>query len=274
MNNPALRNVLKRLLGIPERRGELAPERRGELELDGIAIEKWLITAEAGSKIPLNLYRPRHPAGRLPGVILTCGHGSSKSVPHMTIVSGWAFSDALCRYSKHCTRVPNHKLRAVCDWPEFLALGAEHSPLLVMNGDADVIIDQDLSGTVWRDTRAHLRALDPGGGRLRSWFCPGGGHRPYHGNRQALRFIHEQLHFPAVDEAGLAALHELNYGAWCDRHGVKLERLYGTELHYRGALLPDLGFEPIARDRLAVLTPAEAGGADVTIHGWLEACHG
>lgn len=44
----------------------------------------------------------------------------------MTIVSGWGFSDLLCRTAKHCTRVPNLKLRAICEWEEFLQLGAEH----------------------------------------------------------------------------------------------------------------------------------------------------
>ena len=86
--------------------------------------------------------------------------------------------------------------------------------------------------------------------------------------------MHEQLRFPGGDDPGIAALPEMNYGTWCDCHGVRLEKLYGTELHYRGARLPDFGFAPIPRDRLAVLTPAERGGRAVTMAGWLEACGG
>jgi hypothetical protein len=189
----------------------------------------------------------------------------------MAIVSGWAFSDFLCRTGKHCTRVPYHKLRAVCKWRAFLKLGAGHSALLVMNGDADVIIDQDRSGTVWRDTVAHLEALDPAAERLRTWFCPNGGHRPYHGTKQALRFIHEQLGTPRWTADEIAALPELSYGAWCDRYGVELEQLYGTMLHYRGTVLPDLGIQPIPRQELAVLGPEEVGSPDFTIDGWLAA---
>lgn len=376
MDPETLRHTLSRLLGIPRARGGLAPEPRGELALGDVVAEKWLFRAEPGSRIPLTLYRPGRIAGRIPAIVMTCGHGSSKSVPHMTcvarayaragvaclladplgeeerhaaggmgtrahdapdvayraelagrpvmgkfvfdamraldflesldwvdasrlgvagnslggavagwlfaleprlrmaIVSGWAFSDELCRYGKHCTRVPNLKLRAVCAWTDYLALGADHAALLVTNGNADPIIDKDLSGTVWRDTVAHLKALDPAGSRLQTWFCPGGGHRPYHGYRRALRFIREQLGTPALSAAALEALPEFHYGQWCDRHGVTLEKLYGTELHYRGAVLPDFGFEPIPRERLAVLTPAELGGPDFTIEGWLETLNG
>lgn len=171
--------------------------------------------------------------------------------------------------SKHCTRVPNHKLRAVCTWPEFLALAPPRNALLVMNGDADVVIDKDQTGEPWSDTRAHLKAVDPTGARLQTWMCPGGGHRPYHGTVRALQFIHERLGTPALSAAGIAALPELHYGDWCDRHGVQLERLYGTSLHYRGAVLPDFGFAPIPRERLAVLRPSEHGAPDLTIEGWL-----
>jgi hypothetical protein len=73
----------------------------------------------------------------------------------------------------------------------------------------------------------------------------------------------------AADE--IDGLPELHYGTWCDRYGIDLEPLYGVELHYRGAVLPDLGFAPIPRDQLAVLTPDEIGSAEFTIDGWLEA---
>lgn len=369
----SLRHTLNRLLGIPRERGALASTRRGELDLGDVVVERWVFTAEPGSRIPLNLYRPRQASGRIPAIVMTCGHGDSKSVPHMsyvaqvyaragvaclladplgeeerhaagdigtrahdamdvayrselasrsvmgkfvfdamraldflealdwvdpgrlgvagnslggavagwlfaleprsklTIVSGWAFSDYLCRTSKHCTRAPNQKLRAICEWRDFVALGADHSALLVMNGDADPIIDQDLSGLVWRDTVAHFAALDPSAQRLQTWFCPQGGHRPYHGTKRALQFIHQQLGTPAMSEADIAALPELNYGQWCDRNRVELEPLYGTELHYRGVILPDLGLRPILRGQLAALTPDERGTSEFTIDGWLEA---
>jgi len=69
----------------------------------------------------------------------------------------------------------------------------------------------------------------------------------------------------------IEALPAVHYGTWCDRHGVVLEPLYGTELHYRGAMLPDLGLAPIPREALAVLAPEEVGGREFTIDGWLGA---
>ena len=74
----------------------------------------------------------------------------------LALVSGWAFDDLMCKYGKFCTRVPNQRLRELCDWPEFLALAAPRCAVLVLNGDADVIIDKDGDGTAWRGTRAHV----------------------------------------------------------------------------------------------------------------------
>jgi hypothetical protein len=372
MPQTTLREQLRRRLGIPETRAALVPEQRGELDLgDRVVVEKWLYTAEPGSRIPANLYRPAHLTGRIPAIVMTCGHGDSKSLAHMqyvartyartgvaclladplgeeerhfagrlgtrehdepdvtrrteasgrsvmgklvfdamrgldflqsldgidpgrlgvagnslggavagwlfaleprlrmAVVSGWAFGDYMCHSGKHCTNWPNQQLRAVCDWPAFLRLGAEHGALLVMNGDADVIIDRDGSGTVWRDLVAHLQAVDPTGQRLQVWWCSQGGHRPYQGNKRALQFIHEQLGTPSMTAEEIATLPELQYGTWCDRHGVELEPLYGVELHYRGAILSDFGFAPIPRDKLAILTLDEVGAPDFTINGWL-----
>jgi dipeptidyl aminopeptidase/acylaminoacyl peptidase len=67
------------MLGIPDTRVPLRAERRGELEWDGIVIEKWVFTGEPGSRVPAVLYRPKRPAGRLPAIVLTFGHGGSKS---------------------------------------------------------------------------------------------------------------------------------------------------------------------------------------------------
>ncbi len=76
------RSRLNGLLGIPTTRVAIAPEARGQLEVDSVVIEKWVLTMEPGSKAPAVLYRPKEPpAGRLPAVVLTYGHGASKSHP-------------------------------------------------------------------------------------------------------------------------------------------------------------------------------------------------
>ncbi len=370
MNRSHLRTTLNRLLGIPQEKHDPSPVSRGNLRVDGTVIEKWIIDSEPGSRIPLNLYRPKDVDGRIPAVVQTCGHGDSKGIPHMSylartyarlgiaclvadplgeeernssgkvgtrahdsqevsyrsemagrpvmgkivfdtmrcldflktlhwiddirlgvignslggaiagwlyaleprlrtvIVSGWAFSDFLCHNGKHCTRIPNLKLRAVCKWKEFLELGG-HSHLLVMNGDSDVVIDRDGSGRVWRDTVSNLSSVDPAHDNLRAWFCPSGGHRPYHGYREALLFSENYLGPLQMEKGEIKSLPELNFGQWCDRHGVILEDLYGTQLHYRGAILPDLDLSLIPRDKLSVLDEDEIGFPEFTIEGWL-----
>ncbi|SVD26097.1 uncharacterized protein METZ01_LOCUS378951, partial [marine metagenome] len=74
-----LRQDLTDLLGIPSERCDLAPEARGTIEREGIVIEKWIWTSEPGSRVPSVLYRPRASSQKMPAVVITCGHGGSKS---------------------------------------------------------------------------------------------------------------------------------------------------------------------------------------------------
>ncbi len=360
-------------LSIPASRHDPGAEKRGELELaDGTVVEKWVYTAEPGSRIPANLYRPGRMPGKIPVVLMTCGHGDSKSIGHMqyvartytrvgvaclladplgeeerhpegrlgtrehdepwvieatqrtgrpvmgklvfdamrgldfletldwvdrarlgvagnslggavagwlwaleprmrmAMISGWAFGDAFCVYGKHCTRWPNQRMRDAMDWPAFLRLGMAHAPVLILNGDTDVVLDPEGNGVIWRQMQAHIEAADPSGMTIRSWWFPGGGHRPYHGSKRALQFLHEQFGMPNMTAGKTLTLPELKYGDWADRNGISLETLYGVELHYRGAMLPDLGFDPIPCADLSVLAPGEVGAPDYTTAGWLE----
>ena len=72
---------LSNMLGLPDDKVELQAEKRGETESDGIVIEKWVYASEKGSLIPAVLYRPNALDGQRPGVVLTFGHGGSKSHP-------------------------------------------------------------------------------------------------------------------------------------------------------------------------------------------------
>ena len=372
-----LRARLRTLLGIPADRCELRPESRGRIERDGIVIEKWIWTTEPGSRTPALLYRPQKPIGKMPAIVLTYGHGGSKSswqynyaamvyarlglacvaidplgeeernikgrmgtrahdpkavsdradkagrlimgkfvfdtmrsidylmtrddVDHgkigiagnslggatagwvaavetrikMAIVSGWAYDDVTIN-SKFCTRIPNTRMRKLCDWPQYAALAAPHCAVLITNGDADVIIDRNGDGSAWRGTRATVAAAGKvyaalgGEGKLQAWFEPGGGHRPYFIYKPSLEWIHKHLGTPGWTLQRIRALLTLNVGRWCDRHSIRLERLYGTQLHSRGATLPDLSLRPIPREELAVLRFDEIGQPEYTLEGWLE----
>lgn len=62
----------------------------------------------------------------------------------------------------------------------------------------------------------------------------------------------------------------VNSGQWCDQHGIRLEKLYGTPLHQRGATLPDLDIRPTPRELLACLQEGELGSPEFTVEGWLQ----
>ena len=369
---------LAQMLGIPTQRTALKPESRGRFEQDGVTVEKWIITSEPGSRIPAVLYRPKNPRGRMPGVVLTFGHGGSKSHPsynylgqlyakmgvaclamdpvgeeerhvegrtgtrahdpaavhqrawnagrpimgklvfdtmrgvdfllargdvdsqrvgvagnslggakagwmavldtrlRFAIVSGWAFDDATVRFGKFCTRVPNEQMRKMLSWSEYLSLAAPHCALLVINGDADVIIDRDADGAAWRGTQDAVRAAAKvyaamgREGEIQCWFEPGGGHRPYPANKAGLEWIVRHARPSGWTIAKVRAMEETNFGRWADVNGVEFERLYGTKLHLRGATVADFGIRYIPRQKLSVLKPDEIGQPEFTLQGWLE----
>jgi len=373
----AIRSALVRMLGIPPERCKLRPQERGRIEHDGVVIEKWVWTIEPGSRTPALIYRPKHPRGKMPAIVLTYGHGGSKSswqyhyagllyaklgllcaaidpigeeernrhgrmgtrahdarsaseradaagrlimgklvfdtmrtIDYLTtrddvdpdrigvagnslggavasyvaaveprirlaIVSGWAYDDITLE-TKLCTKLPNERMRRLCDWPTFAALGAPRCALLIANGDADGIIDRRGDGQAWRGTRraiqeaAKIYATLGAPGKIRAWFEPGGGHRPYFLYKASLEWIHRHLGTPGWNLERIRALPTVNAGQWCDRYNIKLERLYGTPLHWRGATLPDLNLRPLPPRQLAVLRPDEIGRPEYTLEGWLE----
>lgn len=370
------REWLGNMLGIPEQRVLLNSEQRGQVEWDGVVIEKWVFTSEPGSQVPAVLYRPKQPVEKMPAIVLTFGHGGSKSQwqynyaglvyaklglaclamdpigeeerhqqgrlgtrahdpkpvsdradqaerlimgklvfdtmrgidfllerddidpdrigvagnslggakaswmaalePRikMAIVSGWAYDDVTLN-TKLCTRLPNERMRERLSWIDYASLAAPDCAVLITNGDADWVIDQR-QRSVWErtqqvvdETEKLYRSLGfPNG--IRAWFESEGGHRPYFVYKESLEWIHRHLGTPAMSLQEIRELPTVNSGEWCDKHGIKLERLYGTPLHQRGATLPDLGVRPTPREMLSCLKPDELGSPSFTVEGWLE----
>lgn len=378
-NKTNLRNTLSNMLGIPEDRVPLDPRHRGSIAWDGLVIEKWVWTSEQGSKVPSVLYRPAQPVGRMPAMVITCGHGGSKShwqytyVPQLyarlgvatlvldpigeeerhvdgklgtrahdpedvhkradeagrlimgklvfdtmrgidflesrddidpnrigvagnslggakagwvtvldtriklALISGWTFDDLLLAYGKFCTRIPNQRMRNLCSWAEYLCLAGADCAVLILNGDADVIIDKEDDGALWTRTRQLVDSLKTENNLKQNfaaidcWFESQGGHRPYHGYTVALEWLHKYIDTPGRSMSEKTSLPSINGGKWCDAHNIKLEKLYGTDLHDRGCTLPDMNIRPVDRTQLACLEPHEVGHPDFTIEGWLEA---
>ncbi len=146
---------------------------------------------------------------------------------------------------------------------------------MIMNGDADWVIDREDDKSAWAGTNRAVQqagriyqAFDAGG-QVRAWYEADGGHRPYFAYKDALEWIHRHLGTPAMSLNQIRGLPTMNSGDYCDRNGIRLERLYGTPLHQRGATLPDVGIRPIPPGEMAVLRPDELGSPGFTVAGWL-----
>jgi hypothetical protein len=191
------------------------------------------------------------------------------------LVSGWGFDDDLLHRTKHCTDTPNVRFREFADWPELLALAAPDCSVLVLNGEADTVIDKG-NGRTWEGTRravteaARLSEARGTPGEFSCWFEPAGGHRPYPVYVAALEWLHRQLGTPRMSLSEIQSLPLVNAGTWCDEKGLELEALYGIPLHWRGASLPDLGVVPQRPEQLRCLELGEKGKPEYTIEGWLE----
>jgi dienelactone hydrolase len=75
-----LRSELSEMLGIPQQRMPLEPEPRGTLSIgEEVVVEKWIWNSEPGSRVTSLLYLPRNRSEKIPGVVITNGHGGSKN---------------------------------------------------------------------------------------------------------------------------------------------------------------------------------------------------
>ena len=195
------------------------------------------------------------------------------------LVCGWAFENIGLR-TKYCTKAPNQRVRELITWSDYLSLGAPHCATLVMNGSADWVIDREDDRSAWHGTdRATSSAVETyhalgADGRLATWYEPAAGHRPFFAYRAGIRWIHKQVGIPGMTMEKLNSLRTINSGHYCDKHGIRLERLYGTDLHQRGATLVDRNIRPLTREQLAVLKPEERGHPDFTVAGWLAQIEG
>jgi len=374
------RGDLRPMLGIPpeEERVELNPQHRGTIERAGVAIEKWVYTAEPGSRVPALLYRPTDPDGPLPAVVLTYGHGASKSHPSyqyiaqlyakmgvavlaadpigeeerhrngergtrahdrketysradragrlimgklvfdtmrgitflrerddvdperigvtgnslggatagwmavleprvsFAMVSGWAFGPIVERTGKHCTRAPNRRMRTRLSWRQYLALASPHCDLIVMNGEADVIIDKKRNGKAWRQTRRVVESVEPvydASGNpdgIAMWMRENGGHRPYPAHPDGVQWMLRRARPDGFRADPVDERRTVNFGKWADRHGIEFENLYGTDLHLRGATLLDMNVQYLSPETLSVLRDDELGTPRYTLSGWLK----
>ena len=67
----------------------------------------------------------------------------------------------------------------------------------------------------------------------------------------------------------IGELPKINFGEWADTNGIRLEPLYNTKLHQRGAIIVDMEIIYLGRNKLSVLHPDELGKPEFTLEGWI-----
>jgi dienelactone hydrolase len=194
----------------------------------------------------------------------------------VAIPAGWFFRPADRETGKDCSRIPADEFLAFMTNGELLGLAAPHCAVLVANGDADTIIDRvgfqavrSLGQTV-AEASAIYR-LFGAGDRIGIYLVPGGGHRHYYLAKTALLWALQHLRPGGAGEVDLLHAPEIRFGDWADGHGVALEALYDTEVHFRGLRTVDLEIDPLSPDKRRCLQEDELGDRRYTLEGWLAA---
>ncbi|MAG36597.1 MAG: hypothetical protein CL878_10200, partial [Dehalococcoidia bacterium] len=197
----------------------------------------------------------------------------------MAMPAGWFFRPEDRIIGKDCSRIPAEELQKVMTNGELLGLAAPHCAVLIPNGDADTVIDKDGSGMVavrglgvsLEQAQEIYRLYEGAHGRVAASLEPGGGHRHYHLGKPALIWAVTHLGANGVSVHDLVRMPETLFGDWADANDVPIERLYNTQLHFRGLRLPDLGVRPLPPEHRRCLTATEIGNERFTLEGWLSA---
>jgi hypothetical protein len=90
-----------------------------------------------------------------------------------------------------------------------------------------------------------------------------GGHRLYPAHPRVVNWLLKTL-FP---DRISPKLKPLSFAAWCDDNNIKLERLYDTPLHLRGASVVANDVRYLQLGELSVLQPDERGTSAFTLEG-------
>ncbi|WP_420427195.1 alpha/beta hydrolase [Algiphilus sp.] len=192
------------------------------------------------------------------------------------LISGWGYGAHFESIGKQCTREPIRQMREQVSWMQFIALSAPHSNILILNGEADIVIDKKEERAVWRDLQGLVESVKPmqaafsRSWSIDSWLINGGGHRPYPAHPKGVAWILDQTK-PRGDGARELPLSKtVNFGDWADGQGIQFESLYDTELHLRGAVLVAGKINYLSPTVLQVLTESEQGLPTFTLDGWLD----
>jgi pimeloyl-ACP methyl ester carboxylesterase len=159
-----------------------------------------------------------------------------------------------------CQSPPYRSLSVLGDRGAVLyALNAARGPMLVMNGDADTVMDMAHHGPDWfesvRQRAISLRGTD------RNIFTtiryPGISHRTSWVDRDGVSWLGKQVHFANWTEEEIASAPVTHISIWARANHVDIAQSYMREDREGGLDALGTDFPGIRREDLMVLSPAE-----------------
>jgi len=183
---------------------------------------------------------------------------------HAVILSGGGDYDGPGGYFDSnplpCQSPPYRSLSVLGDRGAVLyALNAARGPMLVMNGDADTVMDMAHHGPDWfasiRDRAIALRGTD------RNMFTairyPGVSHRTSWVNRDGVSWLSHQIHFANWTDTDIASQPTTHISTWARENKVDITASYIREDREGGLDALESGFPGIKQEDLMVLPPGD-----------------
>lgn len=183
---------------------------------------------------------------------------------HAVILSGGGDYDGPGGYFDSnplpCQSPPYRSLSILGDRGAVLyALNAARGPILVMNGDADTVMDMAHHGPDWfesvRRRAIALRGTDKN--IFTTIRYPGISHRTSWVNRDGVAWLSRQIHFANWTEADIASAPVTHISTWARDNQVDITANYIREDREGGLDALGTGLPGIRREDLMVLSPSE-----------------
>lgn len=159
-----------------------------------------------------------------------------------------------------CQGLPYQSLHFLGDRPAVLyALHAARGPLLIWNGRADTVVNMPRTqDAFFADLRTRVIARHGGeAGVFEYGFTPAASHRPYWLTKPVVLWLGRQLAVPGWRPEALAAGPETVIGAWAQRVGMEMDKLYATDEREGGTPAVGVDVPGCPREDLAVFSAAE-----------------
>ena len=161
--------------------------------------------------------------------------------------------------NKMCQAIPYQSLKFLGErGPMIFALNAKRGPTLIVNGQADDVVDIVHHGPDWFEQLRKQTESQLGSSKdlFDVKFDPTGGHRPYFVTKQAALWLEEKLKFPNWTKKQIAALPETRISDWALKHGLVTGVSHGYALNEGGTVALGDDMPAVPRDELHAVPDA------------------